>query len=89
MHTQTVTNTHTYIFFFPLITLNILHLSLLAYRIASEKPADSLTKVPLYITYCLSLVAFNILSLYLIFVILITMCLAVALFALILSGTLK
>ena len=63
-HTQTLTNA--YIFFFPFITLNILHLSLLAYRISSEKSADSLTEVPLYITYCLSLVAFNILFLYLI-----------------------
>lgn len=86
-HTQTLTNIHIYIF--PFITLNIWHLSLLACRISSENSADSLTEVPLYVTYCLSLVAFNILSLYLIFVILITICLAVALFALILFGTLK
>ena len=44
-HTQTLTNAYIYIFF-PFITLNILHLSLLAYRISSEKSADSLTEVP-------------------------------------------
>jgi len=44
--------------------------------------------VPLYVIYCFSLVAFNILSLSLIFVSLITMCLDVFLFGFILPGTL-
>ena len=44
--------------------------------------------VPLYVTCCFSLVAFNILSLSLIFATLTTMCLAVVLFELILSETL-
>ena len=54
-----------------------------------EKSADNLMGVPLYIICCFSLVAFNILSLYVIFVILITMHLGVFLFGFILFGTLS
>ena len=53
-----------------------------------EKSADSLMQVPLYVTCHFSLVAFNILSLSLIFVSLITMCLCVFLLGFILPGTL-
>ena len=73
--------------FFPFSTLNIMHDSLLACRIYAEKSADSLICVPLYEIGCFSLVAFNILSLSLIFVILITMCLGVFIFGLIPYGT--
>ena len=41
--------------FFPFITLNISCLSLLAYRVSVEKPADSLVGVPLYIVIFLLL----------------------------------
>ena len=47
----------------------------LAYRVSVEKSADSLMGVPLYVICCFSLVAYNIFSLSLIFVSLITMCL--------------
>ena len=49
----------------------------LAYRVSVEKSADSLMGVPLYVICCISLVAYNIFSLSLIFVSLITMCLGV------------
>ena len=49
----------------------------LAYRVSVEKSADSLMGVPLYVICCFSLVAYNIFSLSLIFVSLITMCLGV------------
>ena len=52
------------------------------------KSADSLLRVPLYVTCCFSLATFNILSLSLIFAILITMCFDVVLFGLIMFGTL-
>ena len=51
--------------------------SLLACRVSVAKSADSLMGVPLYVICCFSLVAFNILSLTLIFVSLITVCLGV------------
>ena len=60
--------------FFPFIILNIPHPSLLACRVSVEKSADGLLRVPLYVICHFSLVAFNILSLSLIFVSLITMC---------------
>ena len=60
--------------FFPFITLNISCHSLLACRVSVEKSADSLMGVPLYVICHFSLVAFNILSLSLTFVSLITMC---------------
>ena len=71
----------------PFITLNILCHSPLAYRVSVEKSADSLMGVPLYVICHFSLVAFNILSLSLIFVSLINMCLGVFLFGFILPGT--
>ena len=54
--------------FFPFITLNVSCHSLLAYRVSVENSADSLMGVPLYVTCPFILVAFNILSLSLIFV---------------------
>ena len=74
--------------FFASITLNISCHSLLACRISAEKSANSLMGVPLYVICCSFLHAFNILSLSLIFAILITMCLGVVLFGLILFRTL-
>ena len=69
---------------FAFITLTISCRSLLACRVSAEKSAHSLIGVPLYITCCFSLTAFNILSLFLIFAILNTACLGVILFRLIL-----
>ena len=63
--------------FFPFITLNTLCHSLLACRVSVEKSANNFMAVPLYVICHFSLVAFNILSLSLIFVSLITMCLSV------------
>ena len=60
----------------------------LACRVFVKKSADSLMEVPLYVICCFSLVAFNILSLYLIFVSLITMCFGLFLIGFILAGTL-
>ena len=56
--------------------------------LSAKKSTDSLREVLLYITYCLSLVVFNIISLSLIFAILIAVCLCVAFLGLILFGTL-
>ena len=50
--------------------------SLLAYRVSAEKSAENLMGIPFYVML-LSLVAFNVFSLFLIFVSLITMCLSV------------
>ena len=61
--------------FFPFITLNISCHSLPVCRVSLEKSADNLVGVLLYVICCFSLVAFNILSLSLIFIILITLCL--------------
>ena len=61
--------------------------SLLACRVSVKKLADSLMGVPVYIICYFSLVAFNILSLSLIFASFITMCLTVFLLGFILPGT--
>ena len=62
---------------FHFITLNISCHSLLTCRVSVEKSADNLIGVPMYVICHFSLVAFNILSLSLIFVSLINMCLGV------------
>ena len=74
--------------YFLFISLSILCHSLLACRVFVEKSTDNLMGVPLYVICHFSLVAFNILSLSLIFVIVITMCLGVFFLGLILPGTL-
>ena len=74
--------------FFPFVTLNIPCHSLLACKVYSEKSADNLIGVPLYITCCFFIAAFKILSLCLIFAIVYIMCLAVDLFGFILFKTL-
>ena len=73
--------------FFLFITLNISCYSFLACRVSAEKSANTLMGVPLYAICYFSLVAFNILSLSLIFVSLITTWLSVFL-GFILPGTL-
>ena len=52
--------------FFLFITLNISCHSLLLFRVSTEKSADSLMGIPLYVAFCFCLAAFNIFSLYLI-----------------------
>ena len=74
--------------FFPFITFSILCYSLLACRVSAEKSAVNLMGVPLYVICHFSLVAFNNLSLSLLFVNLIAMCLGVFLLGFILPGTL-
>ena len=59
--------------FFPFNTLNISCHSLLVHRISAERSAVKHMGFPLYITCCFSLAAFNILSLCLVFVSLISM----------------
>ena len=61
--------------FFPFSTLNISCLSLLTCRVFAERSAVKCMWLPLYVTYCFSLTAFNILSLCLVFVSLISVCL--------------
>ena len=61
--------------FFPFSTLNISCHSLLACRVSFERSAVKYMGFPLYVTCCFSLAAFNILSLCLVFVHLISMCL--------------
>ena len=73
----------------PLITLNISYYSLLTCRVSDEKSADSLMRVLLYVTCCISLAAFKILCSSLIIAILIIFCFGVFLFGLILFGTLS
>ena len=68
--------------FFPLITLNISCHSLLTFRVSAERPAVKCMGFPLYVTCFFSLAAFNILSLCLVFVSLISMCLGVFLLGL-------
>ena len=63
--------------FFPFSTLNMSCHSLLACRVSAERSAVTHMGFSLYVTWCFSLVAFNILSLCLIFVSLISMCLNV------------
>ena len=74
--------------FFHFSTLNISCHSLLAYRVSAERSAIKHMVFPLYITCCFSLAGFNILSLYLVCVNLISMCLGVFLLGFILYGTL-
>ena len=73
--------------FFPFSTLNISYLSLLACRVSAERAVKS-KGFPLYVTCCFSLAAFNILSLCLVFVSLISMRLGVFLLGFILYRTL-
>ena len=61
--------------YFPFNTLNISCLSFLACRVSAERPAVKHMVFPFYVTCCFSLAAFNILSLCLVFVSLISMCL--------------
>ena len=74
--------------FFPFSTLNMSCHSLLACRVSAERSAVTHMGFSLYVTWCFSLVAFNILSLCLIFVSLISMCLGLFLHRFILYGTL-
>ena len=74
--------------FFPFSTLNISCHSLLACRVSAGRSAVKHMGFPLYVTCCFSFVAFNILSLCLVFVSLISMCLGVFLLEFILYGTL-
>ena len=62
---------------FSFITLSMFCHSLLAWRVSFERPAVILMGIPLCVIYCFSLAAFNICSLCLIFVNLISMCLGV------------
>ena len=57
-------------------------------KVSAANAADNLMGIPLYVICCFYLVAFNIFSLYLIFVSLINMCLRVFLLGFILFGTL-
>ena len=74
--------------YFLFSTLNIFCHSLLTYRVSSERSAVKLMRFPLYVTCCFSLAAFNILSLCLVFVSLISMCFGMFLLGFILYGTL-
>ena len=58
--------------FFPFSTLNISCCSLLACRVSAERSAVKCMGFPLYVTCCFSLATFNILSLCLVFVSLIS-----------------
>ena len=60
--------------FFPFSTLNISCHSLLACRVSAERSAVKHMGFPLYVTYCFSLAAFNIIALCIVFVSLISMC---------------
>ena len=72
----------------PFSTLNISCHSLLACRVSAERSTVKHMGFPLYVTCCFSLAAFNILSLCLVFVSLISMCLGVFLLGFILYRTL-
>ena len=74
--------------FFPFSILSILCHCLLACRISAERSSVNYMGFPLYVTCCFSLAAFNILSLCLIFVSLISMYLGMFLLGFILCGTL-
>ena len=63
--------------FFPFNTLNISCHSLLACRVSAKRSAVKCMGFPFYVTCCFSLAAFNILSLCLVFVSLISMCVGV------------
>ena len=71
--------------FSPFITLSISFF--LACKVSVERSAVVLMGIPFYVIFCFSLVAFNICSLYLIFVSLINICLGVLLPGFILCGT--
>ena len=74
--------------FFPFSTLNTSFHSLLASRVSVERSTVKLMGLPLYVTCCLSLVAFNSLSLCLVFVSSISMCLCAFLLEFFLYGIL-
>ena len=74
--------------FFPFSTLNIACHSLPACRVSAERSAVKRMGLAFYVTRCFSLAAFNILSLYLVFVSLISMCLGMFFLGFILYGTL-
>ena len=74
--------------FSPFCTLSISCHSLLAFRVSVERSAVKHMGFPLYVTCCFSLAAYNILSLFLVFVSLISMCLGVFLLGFILYGAL-
>ena len=74
--------------FVPFSTLNMSCHSLLACRVSAERTAVKPMGFPLYVSCCFSLAAFNILSLCLVFVSLISMCLGVFLLGFLLYGTL-
>ena len=74
--------------FFPFSTLNTSCHSLPACRVSAQRSAVKQMGFPLYVTCCFSLAAFNILSLCLVFVSLISMCLDVFLLGFILYETL-
>ena len=73
--------------FSPFSTLNISCHSLLTCRVSAERAAVKCVGFPLSVTCCFSLAAFNILSLCLVFVSLISMCLGVFLLGFILYRT--
>ena len=73
---------------FPFRTLNISFHSLLAYRGSAERLAVKCMGFPVYATCCFFLAAFNIFSLCLVFISLISMCLGMFLLEFILYGTL-
>ena len=75
--------------FFLFNTLNISCHSLLAYRVSAERSAVKNMGFLLYVTCFFSLVAFNIISLCLVFVSLISMCLDMFLLGFIQYGTLR
>ena len=74
--------------FFPFSILNIACHSLLACRVSAERSAVKHVGFPFYVTFCFSLATFNIFSLCLVFVSLVSMCLDVFLLGFILYGTL-
>ena len=75
--------------FFPFSTLGISCHSLMACRVSAERSTVKRMGFPLYVTCYFSLAAFNILSLCLVFVSLISVCLDVFLLGFILYGTLS
>ena len=74
--------------FFPFSTLNISCHSLLTCRVSAERSAVKYMGFPWYVTYYFARVAFNLLSLCLFLVSLISMCLDMFLLQFILCGTL-
>ena len=74
--------------FFSFSTLNISCHFLLTYRVSTERSPVKHMGFPLYVTCCFSLAAFNVLSLCLVFVSLISMCLGMFLLGFTLYGTL-